>query len=72
MKKKSKRGGLVREGRGTLRGIRGVPRRRRGGRVAEHPCVLEARLFGVSKMKTLRTVRGHLGLLWQVVRGRID
>lgn len=36
---------------------------RRGGRVAEHPCVLEARLFGVSKMKTLRTIGGHLRLL---------
>ena len=36
---------------------------RRGGRVVEHPCVLEARLFGVSKMKTLRTIGGHLRLL---------
>ncbi|MBM3962612.1 MAG: glycosyltransferase family 2 protein, partial [Planctomycetes bacterium] len=36
---------------------------RRGGRVAEHPCVLEARLFGVSKMKTLRTIGGHVRLL---------
>jgi Glycosyl transferase family 2 len=44
---------------------------RRGGRVAEHPCVLEARLFGFSKMKVLRTIRGHLGVLWQVARGRI-
>jgi dolichol-phosphate mannosyltransferase len=44
---------------------------RRGGRVAEHPCVLEARLFGFSKMKVLRTIRQHLGLLWQVARGRI-
>ncbi|HEU4417486.1 MAG TPA: glycosyltransferase, partial [Planctomycetota bacterium] len=26
---------------------------RRGGRVVEHPCVLEARLFGVSKMRVL-------------------
>ncbi|HEX6810138.1 MAG TPA: glycosyltransferase [Planctomycetota bacterium] len=44
---------------------------RRGGRIAEHPCVLEARLFGVSKMRVLRTIRGHLGLLWQVLRGKI-
>jgi hypothetical protein len=44
---------------------------RRGGRVAEHPCVLEARLFGVSKMKVLRTIGGHLGLLWRVAWRRI-
>ncbi|MFN7589079.1 MAG: glycosyltransferase family 2 protein [Planctomycetota bacterium] len=44
---------------------------RRGGTVLEHPCVLEARLFGFSKMKVLRTIRQHLGLLWQVARGRI-
>jgi hypothetical protein len=40
---------------------------RAGGRVVEHPCVLEARLFGVSKMRVLRTIRGHLGLLWRVL-----
>jgi hypothetical protein len=39
--------------------------------VREHPTLLESRLLGVSKMKTLRAVRGHLGLLWQVARGRI-
>lgn len=44
---------------------------RRGGTVAEHPCVLEARLFGVSKLRVLRTIRGHLGLLWQVLLGRV-
>ncbi len=44
---------------------------RRGGIVREYPTMLESRLLGVSKMKTLRTIRGHLGLLWQVVRGRI-
>jgi dolichol-phosphate mannosyltransferase len=44
---------------------------RAGGRVREHPCVLEARLFGSSKMKVLRTIRGHLHLLWQVARGRV-
>lgn len=43
----------------------------RGGVVREHPCVLEARLFGLSKMKVLRTIRGHLHLLWQVLRGKI-
>jgi len=40
---------------------------RRGGRVVEHPCVLEARLFGVSKMRVLRTMGGHVGLLWRVL-----
>jgi hypothetical protein len=44
---------------------------RRGGVVREHPCVLEARLFGLSKMKILRTIRGHLRLLWQVARGGV-
>ena len=44
---------------------------RRGGRVVEHPCVLEARLFGLSKMRVLRTIRGHLGLLWRVLRRQI-
>ena len=44
---------------------------RRGGRVAEHPCVLEARLFGFSKMKVLRTIRGHVGLLWRVLWRRV-
>ena len=34
-----------------------------GGRVVEHPAMLESRLLGVSKMKTLRTIRAHLGLL---------
>ena len=42
---------------------------RRGGVVVEHPCMLEARLFGVSKLRVLRTIRDHLGLLWQVARG---
>jgi dolichol-phosphate mannosyltransferase len=45
---------------------------RRGGVVREHPCVLEARLFGISKMKVLRTIGGHLRLLWAVARGRIN
>lgn len=45
---------------------------RRGGVVREHPCVLEARLFGSSKMKILRTIGGHLRLLWRVAIGRIS
>ncbi len=44
---------------------------RRGGRVVEHPATLERRLLGASKMKLMRTILGHLGLLWQVHRGRI-
>lgn len=34
-----------------------------GGRIIEFPAVLNVRLFGSSKMKTLRTIGGHLGLL---------
>lgn len=39
---------------------------RRGGVVVEHPCTLEARLLGFSKMRVLRVVFGHLGLLARV------
>jgi polysaccharide deacetylase family protein (PEP-CTERM system associated) len=35
----------------------------RGGAVAEFPTTLEARMLGRSKMKTLRTIVGHLGLM---------
>jgi len=35
----------------------------RGGNIVECPAVLEARLLGHSKMKTLRTIFGHLRLL---------
>jgi polysaccharide deacetylase family protein (PEP-CTERM system associated) len=35
----------------------------KGERVVEHPATLEVRLFGHSKMKTLRTIAGHLRLL---------
>lgn len=34
-----------------------------GRRVVEHPAVLDVRLLGRSKMKTLRTIAGHLRLL---------
>jgi polysaccharide deacetylase family protein (PEP-CTERM system associated) len=45
---------------------------RRGGRVVEFPATLESRLLGESKMKIVRTIRGHLGLLrtLAVARGR--
>lgn len=36
---------------------------RRGGTIAEHPCTLEARLLGFSKMRVLRVVLGHVRLL---------
>lgn len=35
----------------------------RGARIVEHPATLEVRIFGQSKMKTLRAVAGHLRLL---------
>ncbi len=38
----------------------------RGGKVVEYPATLESRLFGVSKMKTIKTIRGHLGILRQL------
>jgi hypothetical protein len=42
--------------------------RQRGARVVEYPTVLESRLLGVSKMRTLKTIRGHLALLRQLLR----
>ena len=39
---------------------------RRGHRVLEQPARLESRLLGASKMKTLGTIRAHLGLLGRV------
>ncbi|MBK8095781.1 MAG: glycosyltransferase [Planctomycetes bacterium] len=44
---------------------------RRGARIVEHPAVLESRLLGFSKMKTLRTIRDHLRLCWRVLRGQV-
>ncbi len=34
-----------------------------GARIVEHPATLESRLFGESKMKIVRTIWAHLGLL---------
>jgi polysaccharide deacetylase family protein (PEP-CTERM system associated) len=42
-----------------------------GARVVECPAVLEARILGHSKMKTLRTIVGHLGLLVRVIVSRM-
>jgi polysaccharide deacetylase family protein (PEP-CTERM system associated) len=40
---------------------------RRGRRIVESPAVLEVRLLGHSKMKALRTIRGHLRMLGQML-----
>jgi polysaccharide deacetylase family protein (PEP-CTERM system associated) len=41
-----------------------------GGTVVEVPAVLEARMHGRSKMKTVRTVIGHLGLMTRLLFAR--
>ena len=41
-----------------------------GGKIVEHPSVLEVRLFGISKMKTARTILGHLKLLSRLSKMR--
>ena len=43
----------------------------RGERVVECPAVLESRLFGESKMRTLATIRAHLGLLTRLWRAKL-
>lgn len=42
----------------------------RGGKIVEYPAVLDVRLFGISKMKTLRTLAGHLKLLTDLAKLR--
>lgn len=42
-----------------------------GARVVEHPAVLEVRMLGYSKMKVLRTIKGHLGLLASLAADRV-
>ncbi|MBK7706030.1 MAG: DUF3473 domain-containing protein [Acidobacteria bacterium] len=42
-----------------------------GGKIVEYPAVLEVRLFGFSKMKTARTIAGHLRLLTRLAKIRI-
>jgi polysaccharide deacetylase family protein (PEP-CTERM system associated) len=42
-----------------------------GGKIVEFPAVLEVRLFGFSKMKTARTIYGHLKLLSKLSKMRI-
>jgi polysaccharide deacetylase family protein (PEP-CTERM system associated) len=41
-----------------------------GGKIVEFPTVLEVRLFGFSKMKTARTIFGHLKLLSKLSKQR--
>jgi polysaccharide deacetylase family protein (PEP-CTERM system associated) len=43
----------------------------RGGKIIEYPAVLEVRLFGFSKMKTARTIFGHLKLLSRLSQERL-
>lgn len=42
-----------------------------GGRIAEHPATLEVRIFGESKMKTGRTIAGHLRMLGRLLLERL-
>lgn len=42
-----------------------------GGKIVEFPTVLEVRLFGASKMKTLSTIGGHLKLMSRLLKKRI-
>lgn len=41
-----------------------------GSRIVEAPAVLEVRMMGQSKMKVLKTIRGHLGLLARMTAAR--
>jgi hypothetical protein len=42
-----------------------------GSRIVEYPTTLEVRVLGQSKMKVLRTIIGHMGLLADLARARI-
>jgi polysaccharide deacetylase family protein (PEP-CTERM system associated) len=42
-----------------------------GGEIVEFPAVLEVRLFGLSKMKTAKTIVGHLKLLTRLAKMRL-
>jgi polysaccharide deacetylase family protein (PEP-CTERM system associated) len=46
-----------------------IETKRRGRRVIEVPATLESRLLGESKMKIVRTIGGHLGLLRRLALG---
>lgn len=38
-----------------------------GSKIVEYPAVLETRLLGVSKMKTLSVIKTHLGMIWELL-----
>jgi polysaccharide deacetylase family protein (PEP-CTERM system associated) len=42
-----------------------------GGNIVEHPATLEVRMLGRSKMKTVRTILGHLGLMVRLSLARM-
>jgi hypothetical protein len=41
-----------------------------GGKILEYPTTLNSRIFGFSKMKVLKTIAGHLGLLTEIYKLR--
>lgn len=43
---------------------------RQGARLREHPAVLECRFLGHSKMKVMRTITAHLGLIGRQIASR--
>lgn len=43
-----------------------------GHKIKEHPTTLQSRIFGFSKMKTLKTIRDHIGLLLKMGRYRSE
>jgi len=43
----------------------------KGGKIIEFPAILEVRLFGLSKMKTAKTIGGHLKLLSRLAKMRL-
>lgn len=42
-----------------------------GGKIIEYPAILDVRLFGISKMKTVSTIFGHLKLLSRLSNERL-
>lgn len=42
-----------------------------GSRIVEFPTVLEARLLGASKMKTVPVIAAHLGMIWKLIFKRL-
>jgi polysaccharide deacetylase family protein (PEP-CTERM system associated) len=44
----------------------------RGGKIVEHPATLEVRALGNSKMKTMRTIIGHLELMVDLLRNPVQ